>query len=76
MTRSLAAACTWTKYDVDAAANALLDKAGYKERGGKRKPEERQAFTFDISVGSTSSDWISVANIITQDLAKSASPPP
>lgn len=66
---SLAASCTWTKYDTDAAAKAL-DAAGYKESGGKRKLKDGKNFTLDISVGSASSDWISVANIIKQDLAK------
>ncbi len=66
---SLAASCTWTKYDTDAAAKAL-DAAGYKESGGKRKLKDGKDFTLDISVGSASSDWISVANVIKQDLAK------
>ena len=66
---SLAASCTWTKYDTDAAAKAL-DAAGYKESGGKRKLKNGKNFTLDISVGSASSDWISVANIIKQNLAK------
>ncbi|WP_405573723.1 ABC transporter substrate-binding protein [Streptomyces phaeochromogenes] len=66
---SLAASCTWTKYDSTAAAKAL-DEAGYKESGGKRKLKNGKDFTLDISVGSASSDWISVANIIKQDLAK------
>ncbi|WP_309116564.1 ABC transporter substrate-binding protein [Saccharothrix sp.] len=67
--KDLAASCTWTKYDADAAAKAL-DAAGYQESGGKRKLKDGKDFTLDISVGSASSDWISVANIIKQNLAK------
>lgn len=66
---SLAASCTWTKYDTGAAAQAL-DAAGYRDSGGKRLLKDGKPFTLDISVGSASSDWISVANIIKQDLAK------
>jgi peptide/nickel transport system substrate-binding protein len=66
---ALSAACTWTKYDTGAAATAL-DAAGYPESGGKRKLKDGKDFTLDISVGSASSDWISVANIIKQNLAK------
>jgi peptide/nickel transport system substrate-binding protein len=67
--QQLASSCTWTKHDADAAAKAL-DAAGYKESGGKRKLKNGKDFTFDIAVGSASSDWISVANIIKQNLAK------
>ncbi|GAB2985103.1 ABC transporter substrate-binding protein [Streptomyces pseudoechinosporeus] len=67
--KDLAASCTWTTYDTDAAAKAL-DAAGYKESGGKRKLKNGKNFTLDISVGSASSDWISAANIIKQNLAK------
>ncbi|GAA4829142.1 ABC transporter substrate-binding protein [Luteimicrobium xylanilyticum] len=63
------ATCDWTKRDVS-AANALLDKAGYaKGSDGKRTLKDGKPFTFKISVGSTSSDWLSVANIIAQNLA-------
>ncbi|RVU22904.1 ABC transporter substrate-binding protein [Streptomyces antnestii] len=61
--------CDWTKHDVKAAAKAL-DAAGYKEKGGKRTLKNGKPFTLDISVGSASSDWISVANIIKQNLAE------
>jgi peptide/nickel transport system substrate-binding protein len=65
----LAASCDWTSRDVD-AANALLDDAGY-ERGadGTRTLKDGTPFTLEISVGSASSDWLSVADIITQNLA-------
>ncbi|MFJ3135820.1 ABC transporter substrate-binding protein [Streptomyces sp. NPDC086843] len=67
--KDLAVSCTWTKYDTGAAAKAL-DEAGYRESGGKRKLKNGKDFTLDISVGSASSDWISAANIIKQNLAK------
>lgn len=65
----IAGSCTWTTRDVD-AANALLDEAGY-ERGadGTRTLKDGTPFTLEISVGSTSSDWLSVADIISQNLA-------
>jgi peptide/nickel transport system substrate-binding protein len=51
-------------------ANALLDQAGYAKDGdGTRTLPDGSPFAFDISVGSTSSDWLSVANIISQNLA-------
>ncbi|MCT2546175.1 ABC transporter substrate-binding protein [Streptomyces atratus] len=67
--KALAASCTWTRHDAAAAAKAL-DDAGYKKGSdGKRKLKNGKPFTFDISVGSASSDWLSVANIIKQNLA-------
>lgn len=67
--KALADSCTWTKHDAAAAAKAL-DDAGYKKGSdGKRKLKNGKPFTFDISVGSASSDWLSVANIIKQNLA-------
>ncbi|MGQ7747553.1 ABC transporter substrate-binding protein [Streptomyces sp. WC2508] len=67
--KTLADSCTWTKHDAAAAAKAL-DDAGYKKGpDGKRKLKNGKPFTFDISVGSASSDWLSVANIIKQNLA-------
>ncbi|ATW52088.1 ABC transporter substrate-binding protein [Streptomyces peucetius] len=67
---SVAASCDWTKHDAAAAAKAL-DKAGYRAgEGGRRTLKNGKPFTLDISVGSASSDWISVANIIKQDLAQ------
>jgi peptide/nickel transport system substrate-binding protein len=63
------ASCDWTSRDVD-GANALLDQAGYAKDGdGTRTLPDGSPFAFDISVGSTSSDWLSVANIISQNLA-------
>jgi peptide/nickel transport system substrate-binding protein len=65
---SVAQSCDWTTHDV-AAANALLDKAGYpKGKGGVRTKPDGSRFSFDISVGGASSDWLSVANIIAQNL--------
>lgn len=67
---SVVETCTWTVQDVD-AANAKLDELGFtKGADGKRTKPDGSPFTFDISVGSASSDWLSVANIISQDLAK------
>ncbi|GAA3477018.1 ABC transporter substrate-binding protein [Streptomyces yanii] len=67
---ALAASCTWTKHDAVAAGKAL-DEAGYpKGSDGRRKLKSGKPFTFDISVGSASSDWLSVANIIKQNLAE------
>lgn len=64
----LAENCTWTDYDPDAAAEAL-DEAGYElNDNGVRLTPDGEPFTFDISVGATSSDWLSVANIISQNL--------
>lgn len=62
--------CTWTKLDVT-AANKLLDQAGYpKGADGKRTLKDGKPFEFKISVGSSSSDWLSVANVISQNLAE------
>jgi peptide/nickel transport system substrate-binding protein len=67
---ALAASCTWTKHDAVAAGKAL-DEAGYpKGSDGRRKLKSGKPFTFDISVGSASSDWLSVADIIKQNLAE------
>ncbi|WP_232547602.1 ABC transporter substrate-binding protein [Propioniciclava soli] len=66
---SLQDSCDWIERDVD-AANALLDEAGYpKGADGQRTLPDGSPFTFDFSVGSTSSDWVSVANVISQNLA-------
>ncbi|WP_427117210.1 ABC transporter substrate-binding protein [Pseudarthrobacter scleromae] len=62
--------CTWTKLDVQ-KANELLDKAGYpKGADGKRTLKDGEPFEFKISVGASSSDWLSVANVIAQNLAE------
>ncbi len=66
----LAGSCTWTERDVD-AANALLDEAGYpRGADGTRTHPDGSPLTLTISVGSTSSDWLSVAEIISQNLAE------
>ncbi|MEV5260527.1 ABC transporter substrate-binding protein [Streptomyces anulatus] len=68
--KSLAKSCTWTKHDATAAGKAL-DAAGYRKgKDGKRTLKNGKPFAFDISVGSASSDWLSVANIIKQNLAE------
>jgi peptide/nickel transport system substrate-binding protein len=68
--QGLADSCEWTQRDVE-AANALLDEAGYPRGGdGIRTLEDGSPFTATISVGSTSSDWLSVAEIISQNLAE------
>ena len=60
--------CDWTDRDVD-GANALLDEAGYpRGADGTRTMPDGSPFAFNISVGATSSDWLSVANIIAQNL--------
>ncbi|GAA3708869.1 ABC transporter substrate-binding protein [Zhihengliuella alba] len=60
--------CGWTEHDAEAAAS-LLDEAGYTAGpDGQRTAPDGEPFAFDISVGSTSSDWLSVANIIAQNL--------
>ncbi|MCA4134875.1 ABC transporter substrate-binding protein [Arthrobacter sp. M4] len=62
--------CTWTKLDVE-GANKLLDQAGYaKGADGKRTLKDGKPFEFKISVGASSSDWLSVANVISQNLAE------
>jgi peptide/nickel transport system substrate-binding protein len=62
--------CEWTKLSVD-EANKLLDKAGYaKGADGKRTLKDGKPFEFKISVGAASSDWLSVANVIAQNLAE------
>lgn len=61
--------CEWTEHDPDAAED-LLDELGFTAGAdGARSTPDGDPFTFDISVGSTSSDWLSVANIISQNLA-------
>lgn len=62
--------CEWTRLNVD-EANKLLDKAGYpKGADGKRTLKDGKPFDFKISVGAASSDWLSVANVIAQNLAE------
>lgn len=60
--------CTWTKLNAD-EANKMLDAAGYpKGADGKRTLKDGKPFEFKISVGASSSDWLSVANVISQNL--------
>ncbi len=67
--KSLAGSCTWTTQNV-AAANKLLDESGYKVGSdGYRTNKDGSPLSFKMSVGSTSSDWLSVMNIIAQNLA-------
>lgn len=62
--------CDWTRQDVD-EANRILDEAGYERDGdGRRRLPDGSPFAFDIAVGSASSDWLSVADIISQDLER------
>ena len=62
--------CDWTKLNVD-EANTILDKAGYpKGADGRRTLKDGKPFEFKISVGAASSDWLSVANVIAQNLAE------
>jgi peptide/nickel transport system substrate-binding protein len=67
---AVSGSCDWTTYDVD-GAKALLDKAGYKVGAdGMRVAPDGQPVAFTIGVGSASTDWISVAQVISDDLAK------
>ncbi|NYI03778.1 ABC transporter substrate-binding protein [Allostreptomyces psammosilenae] len=68
--QSLVDSCDWTTFDAEAAGKAL-DEAGYPMGpDGTRTMPNGEPFAFDISVGSSSSDWLSVANIISQNLAE------
>lgn len=60
--------CSWTEFDTEAAA-AMLDDAGYEVGSdGKRTLKDGSPFTFSIIVNATSSDWVSVAQIISKNL--------
>ena len=62
--------CTWTNRDLEGAGE-LLDDAGITlGEDGKRVLPDGTPFAFDFSVGSTSSDWVSVGNVISQNLAE------
>ena len=62
--------CTWTDRDLEGAGE-LLDDAGITlGADGKRVLPDGTPFAFDFSVGSTSSDWVSVGNVISQNLAE------
>ncbi|MCC2031591.1 ABC transporter substrate-binding protein [Microbacterium sp. BWT-G7] len=62
--------CTWTERDLEEAGR-LLDEAGITlGADGKRVLPDGAPFEFEYSVGSTSSDWVSVGNVISQNLAE------
>ncbi|WP_434810751.1 ABC transporter substrate-binding protein [Microbacterium sp. bgisy189] len=66
----LAGSCSWTERDLETAGE-LLDAAGITlGADGKRVLPDGSPFAFDYSVGSTSSDWVSVGNVISQNLAE------
>ncbi|WP_251453577.1 ABC transporter substrate-binding protein [Microbacterium sp. Marseille-Q6648] len=66
---AVAGDCDWTERDLE-AAGALLDEAGITlGDDGTRMLPDGTPFAFDFSVGSTSSDWVSVGNVISQNLA-------
>ncbi|GAA4192564.1 ABC transporter substrate-binding protein [Microbacterium oryzae] len=66
---SLLGSCDWIGHDPEKAGE-MLDEAGFEAGAdGKRTTPDGEPFAFKISVGSTSTDWLSVANIISQDLA-------
>ncbi|GAB3603802.1 ABC transporter substrate-binding protein [Microbacterium aureliae] len=66
---SIAGECAWTERDLEAAGE-LLDEAGITAGAdGTRTLPDGSPFAFDFSVGSTSSDWVSVGNVISQNLA-------
>lgn len=67
---SVVASCEWTVRDLDAAGK-LLDEAGITlGPDGNRVLPDGTPFAFEYSVGSTSSDWVSVGNVISQNLAE------
>ena len=62
--------CDWTKLNVD-KANQMLDDAGYKKgTDGIRTLKDGKPFQFKFSVGSASSDWLSVGQIISKNMEK------
>ncbi|MFB0833645.1 ABC transporter substrate-binding protein [Arthrobacter halodurans] len=66
--QSIVDKCEWTKLDVD-KANQMLDEAGYtKGADGLRTLKDGKPFQFKFSVGSASSDWLSVAQIISKNM--------
>lgn len=67
---ALVSSCDWTERDLE-AAGALLDEAGITlGPDGTRVLPDGTPFAFDYSVGSGSSDWVSVGNVISQNLAE------
>jgi peptide/nickel transport system substrate-binding protein len=68
--QSVVDSCTWTKRDLKEAGR-LLDAAGITAGAdGMRVLPDGTPFAFDYSVGATSSDWVSVGNVIAQNLAE------
>lgn len=68
--QNLAGGCDWTVRDLDAAGE-LLDDAGITlDADGQRVLPDGTPFEFDYSVGAASSDWVSVGNVISQNLAE------
>ena len=68
--QSIVDKCEWTKLNVD-KANQMLDDAGYKKGAdGIRTLKDGKPFQFKFSVGSASSDWLSVGQIISKDMEK------
>ena len=66
---AVADSCAWTGRDLEEAGK-LLDAAGITlGADGLRVLPDGSPFEFDFSVGSTSSDWVSVGNVISQNLA-------
>ncbi len=62
------AAGTWVKYDV-AAANQMLDAAGLtKGSDGTRLDQDGKPMNYELIVPSGWTDWISAAQIITQNM--------
>ena len=57
----------WTKKDAD-AANKLLDDGGYAKDGGVRKTADGTPFKFELNVVTGWSDWVSVCQIMAQNL--------
>ncbi|MBW4094946.1 MAG: ABC transporter substrate-binding protein [Acidobacteria bacterium] len=65
---SIVNSCDWTKLNVD-KANKMLDAAGYpRGADGIRTLKSGKPFAFSISVGSSSSDWLSVAQVIAKNM--------
>lgn len=62
--------CSWTERDLEGAGE-LLDAAGITlNADGQRVLPDGSPFSFAYAVGSTSSDWVSVGNVIAQNLAE------
>lgn len=67
---ALVASCVWTKRDIE-AAKAKFDELGFKAGAdGTRTLPDGSPWNVEISVMSSSSDWVSATNIIVQNLAE------